>query len=216
MSVVLGGETDAISERFGELTGPPTLAAGLQQAVTALAGPDRTLGAADLEVAVLQRGIGRRAFRRLDDDEVTAALTGCATYTPPIDWTRAGEVFTAGEEQAPMVYNKKDASRCVGRWTLHSEAVDVVGKFPSQAHGAFPEELRWQSALSATEFFRLDPMNAVTFREGYDQAASQLSSALGGSRDAFRLYFEALGQCSTKPETVRDVTSTAIDAAADE
>ena len=41
----------------------------LQVAAAALAGPDRTLAAADLEVAVLARTNGRRAFRRIDDDE---------------------------------------------------------------------------------------------------------------------------------------------------
>ena len=74
MSVVLGGQTDTISERFGTLEEPPTLAEGLHAAVSALAGPERTLTCADLEVAVLERGLGRRAFRRLSDDEVTAIL----------------------------------------------------------------------------------------------------------------------------------------------
>ena len=40
----------------------------------ALAGPERTLGADDLEAAVLSRRNGRRAFRRLDDDEVAGLL----------------------------------------------------------------------------------------------------------------------------------------------
>lgn len=69
-SVVLGGETEAISDRFGELAEPPELADGLRRAVTALSGPDRTLAPAELEIAVLQRDTGRRAFRRLDDAEV--------------------------------------------------------------------------------------------------------------------------------------------------
>ena len=76
MWVVLGGETDAISERFGTLEEPPTLDDGLRNAVSALAGPDRTLSCADLEVAILERGVGRRSFRRLTDDEVTAILEG--------------------------------------------------------------------------------------------------------------------------------------------
>lgn len=75
MSVVLGGETDTISGRFGAYEAPATLADGIRQAVAALAGDERTLTAADLEVAVLQRGIGRRAFRRLDDAELSATLT---------------------------------------------------------------------------------------------------------------------------------------------
>jgi hypothetical protein len=42
--------------------------------VAALTGPDRTVEAADLEVAVLARSDGRRAFRRLADDEVATLL----------------------------------------------------------------------------------------------------------------------------------------------
>jgi len=74
MSVVLGGETDTISDRFGDLDSPPTLAEGVGRAVGALAGPDRVLSAADLEVAVLERGGERRAFRRIDDPELTEIL----------------------------------------------------------------------------------------------------------------------------------------------
>lgn len=76
MSVVLGGETEAISDRFGELDEPPGLADGLRRAISALSGPDRTLGTAELEIAVLQRDTGRRAFRRLDDAEVASLVGG--------------------------------------------------------------------------------------------------------------------------------------------
>ena len=76
MSVVLGGETEAISDRFGELEETPELADGLRRAISALSGPDRTLGPAELEIAVLQRGTGRRAFRRLDDAEVASLVGG--------------------------------------------------------------------------------------------------------------------------------------------
>lgn len=74
MSVVLGGETDTISDRFGDLDGAPTLKDGLVRAVSALAGEDRELACEDLEVAVLERGNGRRAFRRLPDEEITELL----------------------------------------------------------------------------------------------------------------------------------------------
>jgi len=50
------------------------LAGALQAAVTALAGPDRTLAPGDLEVAVLCRTIERRAFRRIVGDELVALL----------------------------------------------------------------------------------------------------------------------------------------------
>ncbi len=74
MSVVLGGETDTISERMGTVDEPPTLAEGLSRAVAALSGPDRDLDCESLEVAVLERGNGRRTFRRLSDEETTALL----------------------------------------------------------------------------------------------------------------------------------------------
>jgi len=75
--VVLGGETEAISERFEPAaTGPvPSLESGVRTAVAALAGPDRTLGAADLEAAVLARSRGRRTFSRIDDPAMAALLT---------------------------------------------------------------------------------------------------------------------------------------------
>jgi proteasome alpha subunit len=72
---VLGGEADAIEERLAEAwSADLPLAGALTTAVTALAGEDRELGADDLEVAALARSNGRRAFRRLGTDEVTALL----------------------------------------------------------------------------------------------------------------------------------------------
>ncbi|MDG1411522.1 MAG: proteasome subunit alpha [Acidimicrobiales bacterium] len=74
MSVVLGGETDTISDRFGVLNSSPTLQEGLERAVDALAGEERELAADDLEVAVLERGDERRSFRRLPDSEISSLL----------------------------------------------------------------------------------------------------------------------------------------------
>jgi proteasome alpha subunit len=72
---VLGGETGPIMDRLEESWRDDLDVAGaLKAAVGALAGPDRELGAADLEVAVLERNGRRRAFRRLTDDEVTELL----------------------------------------------------------------------------------------------------------------------------------------------
>jgi proteasome alpha subunit len=72
---VLGGETEIITERFaGAYQQGWDLDAALRAAVSALAGPDRTLGPTDLEVAVLARANGRRAFRRLEDDELGRRL----------------------------------------------------------------------------------------------------------------------------------------------
>jgi len=72
---VLGGDADAILTRLTE-SYPEVLDLGgaVRAGVAALAGPDRTLPAADLEVAVLARGAARRCFRRLDDDAVAALL----------------------------------------------------------------------------------------------------------------------------------------------
>ena len=72
---VLGGETEIISERFATAyTDGWSLDDGLRAAVTALAGPERTLGPDDLEVAVLARANGRRAFRRLAHEELAERL----------------------------------------------------------------------------------------------------------------------------------------------
>ena len=76
MSVVLGGETEAISDRMGTLDEPPSLREGLSRAAAALAGPDRTLDYESLEAAVLERGDSRRTFRRLSDEETSELLDG--------------------------------------------------------------------------------------------------------------------------------------------
>ena len=72
---VLGGETEAIAQRLEEQWSEGwTLAEALRAAVGALAGPDRTLGPAELEVAVLAEDTGRRAFRRLMTAELETLL----------------------------------------------------------------------------------------------------------------------------------------------
>lgn len=73
---VLGGDADAIAARLApELAvAVPDLANAVKVANRALAGPDRTLVADDLEVAVLRRNGSRRAFARLDDAEVSNLL----------------------------------------------------------------------------------------------------------------------------------------------
>ena len=58
------------------------LTGALRAASTALGGPDRTLAVPDLEVAVLARSNGRRAFRRIED-EVTARLLGQPANAAP-------------------------------------------------------------------------------------------------------------------------------------
>ncbi len=72
---VLGGDAEAVAERFAAAQGSRgALATTLAAAVAALAGPDRALAAPELEVAVLERDGARRCFRRLADDEVASLL----------------------------------------------------------------------------------------------------------------------------------------------
>ena len=89
---VLGGEAEAIADRLESAWQPGLdLAGAIGAAVSALAGPDRTLGAGDLEVAVLDRNAGRRAFRRLTDEQVAPMVPDGA----PADGT--GETAASAE-----------------------------------------------------------------------------------------------------------------------
>jgi len=73
---VLGGDADSISNRLEETWTPSLDLTGvLAVAVRALAGPDRTLTASDLEVAVLDRHTDRRAFRRIERSELPQFLS---------------------------------------------------------------------------------------------------------------------------------------------
>jgi proteasome alpha subunit len=72
---VLGGEAEAIQSRMeAAYSSGLALPDALKAATKALAGPDRTLAATDLEVAVLDRRQERRAFRRLDVGDLAAIL----------------------------------------------------------------------------------------------------------------------------------------------
>ena len=73
---VIGGDAGAIGDRLEAAYQPGLdLAGALNAAVSSLAGPDRTLTSPELEVAVLARGNGRRAFRRINDADLAAMLT---------------------------------------------------------------------------------------------------------------------------------------------
>ena len=88
---VLGGEAETIAERVGQNWRPDRdLGEATRAAVAALAGPDRTLGIGDLEVAALSRVNGRRAFRRVADDELAAILQGADGKTRQRGGQRAG------------------------------------------------------------------------------------------------------------------------------
>ena len=76
---VLGGDAAAISTRVAESCGDGLcdgldLGAAVIAAVKALAGPDRTIPATELEVALLVRGESRRCFKRLADEEVVGFI----------------------------------------------------------------------------------------------------------------------------------------------
>jgi proteasome alpha subunit len=72
---VLGGEAEAISSRL-EATYSRGLALpdAIRIAVDSLAGEDRKIDPSDLEVAVLDRTAQRRAFRRIEREDLPALL----------------------------------------------------------------------------------------------------------------------------------------------
>jgi len=87
---VLGGDADAIVERMqGTVVDDLDLGAAVQVAVAAIAGPERTLAANELEVAVLERSNGRRRFRRLTVDDLEAI-----GVSPPQPAIAAGDADT--------------------------------------------------------------------------------------------------------------------------
>ncbi|MFB0902334.1 MAG: proteasome subunit alpha [Acidimicrobiales bacterium] len=72
---VLGGDAEAITSRIDDGFEPRlAVGAALKQAQAALAGPDRTLVADDLEVAILDRDHGRRSFRRIVGEELAGLV----------------------------------------------------------------------------------------------------------------------------------------------
>lgn len=72
---VLGGDAESITARLTpELKPDAPLEVAVKIAATALSGPERTLAAEDLEVAVLARGDHRRCFSRIDTDTVDSFL----------------------------------------------------------------------------------------------------------------------------------------------
>jgi proteasome alpha subunit len=72
---VLGGEAEAILARLEGAWEPGLdLRGALGVARQALSGPDRELGADELEVALLERSAERRAFRRILGDELVSLV----------------------------------------------------------------------------------------------------------------------------------------------
>ncbi len=72
---VLGGDAEAIRERFAQSEDAvKSLKETLKNAVSALAGPERTIATSELEVGILEdRGV-RRTFLRLNDEQVGELL----------------------------------------------------------------------------------------------------------------------------------------------
>lgn len=72
---VLGGDSEAISERVEQsFKARLSIGDGIKVATRALSGTERQLEASDLEVAVLERANGRRAFRRIGSEELARLL----------------------------------------------------------------------------------------------------------------------------------------------
>jgi proteasome alpha subunit len=73
----LGGEAETITGRLAKAYKAQwSLSEALKASVQALTGGERELSSRELEVAVLDRGNGRRAFRRILEAEVAELLAG--------------------------------------------------------------------------------------------------------------------------------------------
>jgi proteasome alpha subunit len=72
---VLGGETEVIAARLTESWRDDLdLAGALTVAQSSLVGPDRPVSADEMEVALLERSLSGRCFRRLTRDEIAALM----------------------------------------------------------------------------------------------------------------------------------------------
>lgn len=98
---VLGGAAEDIDTRMSRVFQPGgTLSEALSAAVGALAGPDRTLDAAQVEVAILDRGNGRRTFRQLDPEQLAELLPDAATASS-VPASTAETTQAAADDQDP-------------------------------------------------------------------------------------------------------------------
>lgn len=127
------------------------------------------------------------------------ALASGAAQAEDVDWQLASGAYAAGAEQADMVFTRKTAARCVGRWTAHYEALDNF-TIPIAAVHQFPDDLRQMRAKSAAEFFRMDVWDETSYRKAAKQAKAQLRRGLAGDTQNLRRYFDNLGRCSTGAE----------------
>ncbi|MEH6790764.1 hypothetical protein [Parasphingorhabdus sp.] len=102
-----------------------------------------------------------------------------------------------------MVFDMQDAARCIGRWTLHADAVDDEA-FPEAATAAFIDQLQFPAAVHAADFFLTEDRPHPAYRDAADEAERLLTLALAGDKAAAYTYFGNLGLCSTQPEAVQD------------
>lgn len=72
---VLGGDADPVSARMStSFTEGANLSVALKACAQSLSGPDKTLTADELEVAVIERASNRRCFRRIEVAETTSLM----------------------------------------------------------------------------------------------------------------------------------------------
>jgi proteasome alpha subunit len=94
--VALGGDAETIGERLSQsFVEGWDLASALNAAVRALTGEESSLKAEELEVAVLSRQNGRRAFRRIEGAALASLLSPPVT-TPPVSAPGEGRGADAG------------------------------------------------------------------------------------------------------------------------
>ena len=73
--VVIGGEADLVRERIEQNWKPALpLEEIIKLTTEALSGPDRNFSHDELEIAILSRGNGRRAFNRIEGEELNRLL----------------------------------------------------------------------------------------------------------------------------------------------
>lgn len=103
---VLGGAAEDINSRMAQTyRRGGTLSQALGSAVAALAGPERTLDAQQVEVAILDRSNGRRTFKQLDPEDLAILLPQAEQPTATADAGAADAAIagenTAGEDKDP-------------------------------------------------------------------------------------------------------------------
>ena len=101
---VLGGDAELIGERMrASFSRDAALGPAIIGAARAITGPDRTLGERELEVAVLERSVNRRAFRRIEDEELQSILAAATAA--------AAAAAEAAEAEAAMPASGTGAPR---------------------------------------------------------------------------------------------------------